>query len=79
METSRPLLDAAGQSITMTLPAADLRAADRTRLAQVFGNLLNNSSSSAIAGNPIAIAIVHEDGQAVVRIATPAWAFRAMP
>jgi PAS domain S-box-containing protein len=69
VETSRPLLDAAGQSITMTLPATPIYVhADRTRLAQVFGNLLNNSSKFSDRGHPIAIAIAHEDGQAVVRI-----------
>jgi PAS domain S-box-containing protein len=69
VETSRPLLDAAGQSITMTLPETPIYVhADRTRLAQVFGNLLNNSSKFSDRGHPIAIAIALEDGQAVVRV-----------
>ena len=69
VETSRPLLDAAGQSITMTLPETPIYVnADRTRLAQVFGNLLNNSSKFSDRGQPISIAIAHESGQAVVRV-----------
>ncbi len=69
VETSRPLLDAAGQSITMTLPETPIYVhADRTRLAQVFGNLLNNSSKFSDRGQPIAIAITHDGGQAVVSI-----------
>ena len=69
VETSRPWLDAAGQSITMALPDMPIYVhADRTRLAQVFSNLLNNSSKFSDRGQPIAIAITPEGGQAVVRV-----------
>ena len=69
VETSRPLLDAAGQSITLTLPDAALEVyADRTRLAQVFANLLNNSSKFSNSGQDISIALASEQGQAVVRV-----------
>ena len=69
VETSRPLLDAAGQPITVTMPETPIFVnADRTRLAQVFANLLNNSSKFSDRGQPISIALAIEDGQAVVRV-----------
>jgi PAS domain S-box-containing protein len=69
VETSRPLLDAAGQPIAVTMPQAPIFVhADRTRLAQVFANLLNNSSKFSDRGQPISIVLTREDGQAVVRV-----------
>lgn len=45
VEVARPLIDAAGQNLTIDLPREPIYLhADRARLAQVFGNLLNNSS-----------------------------------
>ena len=45
VEVARPLIDAAGHHLTVELPQEPIYLnADRTRLAQVFGNLLNNSS-----------------------------------
>jgi CheY-like chemotaxis protein len=45
VETVRPAIEAAGHSLTVTLPPEPVHLdADLTRLAQVFGNLLNNSS-----------------------------------
>ena len=53
----------------MTLPETPIYVhADRTRLAQVFANLLNNSSKFSDRGQPISIAITHDGGQAVVRV-----------
>jgi len=44
VEVARPLIDAAGQKLTIDLPdEAIYLNADHARLAQVFGNLLNNS------------------------------------
>ena len=69
VETSRPLIELAGQSITVTLPNTPVYVhADRTRLAQVFANLLNNSSKFSDHGQPISIALTSEDGHAVVRV-----------
>ena len=68
-ETSRPLLDSNGQTLTMDLPAVPVHVhADRTRLAQVFANLLNNSAKFSEPGQPIAIAVTREGEQAVVRV-----------
>jgi len=44
VEVARPLIDSAGQELTVELPDQPIYLnADRARLAQVFGNLLNNS------------------------------------
>ena len=44
VEVARPLIDAAGQKLTIDLPDESIYLnADSARLAQVFGNLLNNS------------------------------------
>ena len=45
VETARPLIDAAGHKLEISLPPEPIILdADLTRLAQVFGNLLSNSS-----------------------------------
>jgi PAS domain S-box-containing protein len=68
-ETSRPLLDSNGQTLTMDLPAVPVHVnADRTRLAQVFANLLNNSAKFSDPGQPITIAVSREGDHAVVRV-----------
>src|SRR5205823_9095356 len=42
VETSRPLLEASGHELTITLPPEPIPLdADPTRMAQVFSNLLN--------------------------------------
>jgi PAS domain S-box-containing protein len=44
IEVARPLIDAAGQKLTIDLPDESIYLnADHARLTQVFGNLLNNS------------------------------------
>jgi two-component system CheB/CheR fusion protein len=45
LETSRPLIEAGGQTLEVTLPDASVPLdADPIRLAQVFANLLNNAA-----------------------------------
>ena len=69
VETSRPLLESANQPIAVTVPDRPVYVnADRTRLAQVFANLLNNSSKFSDRGQQVSIALTHEDAQAVVRV-----------
>lgn len=44
VEVARPLIDSAGHELTIDLPGEPVYLnADRARLAQLFGNLLNNS------------------------------------
>lgn len=54
VETSRPLIDQMGHTLTVTLPEQEiLLDADLTRLAQVFANLLNNSAKYMDRGGHI--------------------------
>jgi PAS domain S-box-containing protein len=69
IETSRPVIDARRHELTVTLPRAPLRlAADATRLAQVFSNLLNNAAKYTREGGHIALTVEPHPGEAVVRI-----------
>ncbi len=57
VETSRPLIEASGHQLTVTLPSRPIFVdADRTRLSQVFANLLNNSAKYTDRGGHIAAA-----------------------
>jgi len=69
VETSRPLVDAAGHELTLTLPPeALLIEADAVRLAQVFANLLNNAVRYTDPGGRIGIAAQRDDGSAVITV-----------
>ena len=69
VETSRPLVDAAGHELTLTLPPeALLIEADAVRLAQVFANLLNNAVRYTDPGGRIGIAAKRDDGSAVITV-----------
>ena len=69
VETSRPLIESQGQPLKVSLSATPVHVnADRTRLAQVFANLLNNSAKFSERGQPIAIELARDDGHAIVRV-----------
>ena len=54
VETARPALDAAGLELRVSLPPEPVHLnADLTRLAQVFGNLLNNSAKYTERGGRV--------------------------
>ncbi len=54
VEASRPMVDAAGHRLTVTLPDVDLWLyADHTRLTQVLTNLLNNAATYTPDGGRI--------------------------
>lgn len=56
VEASRPLIDAAGHSLTIGVPSEPLwLEADLTRLSQVVGNLLNNAAKYTPEGGRIEI------------------------
>ena len=69
VETSRPLIDAAGHRLSVSFPEDALVVdADPVRLAQVFANLLNNAARYTDPGGRIDIALRSEDGAASVRV-----------
>jgi PAS domain S-box-containing protein len=69
VETARPALEAAGHELTVSLPPEPIPLdADVTRLAQVFGNLLNNSAKYTQRGGQIALSATLEGDQVVVAV-----------
>ncbi|HVT14925.1 MAG TPA: PAS domain S-box protein [Thermoanaerobaculia bacterium] len=69
METARPALEAVGHELTVALPPEPiLLDADFTRLAQVFGNLLNNSAKYTERGGHIWLRATRDGDQVVVRV-----------
>jgi two-component system, sensor histidine kinase len=69
IETSRPLIDASHHTLVVDLPQEAIWVdADRTRLAQVLGNLLNNAAKYTPTGGQIAIVAGRDGDAAFVRI-----------
>ncbi|MFO0865522.1 MAG: ATP-binding protein [Gemmataceae bacterium] len=57
LETSRPLLEANGHELSITMPGEPICVeADTTRLSQVFANLLNNAANYTEPGGRIVLA-----------------------
>ncbi len=69
LETSRTLLDARKQQLTVSLPSEPLWLdADLTRLAQVMGNLLNNAAKYTEEGGQIWLTAQRERNEVVIRV-----------
>jgi len=69
IETSQPLLTERGQPFSVVSPPQPVFVnGDRTRLAQVFANLMNNSAKYSEAGQPVSITYGREGNDAVVRV-----------
>ena len=69
VETASPLIAAGGQVLRVIPPDEPIWVnADRTRLSQVFANLLNNSARYSEPGQSIELAVTREGSQAVVRV-----------
>jgi PAS domain S-box-containing protein len=69
VETSRPLIDAAGHALEVRLPAGPvLLDGDPTRLAQVFANLLNNAAKYTPDGGHLALEATADDREVTIAV-----------
>ncbi len=69
VETARPVVEAAGHELTVSLPPDPLFLdADLTRLAQVFSNLLTNSAKYTDGGGHIWLSAASENGAVTVSV-----------
>jgi len=69
VEVAHPLIDSAGHHLTIDLPKEPIYLhADRARLAQVFGNLLNNSSKYTRPGGTISLSAERVEGELIVTV-----------
>jgi PAS domain S-box-containing protein len=70
IETCRPAINARGHRLSVQMTAAPLHVyGDRIRLAQIFVNLLSNSTKYMNPGGEIRVAAAEANGQALVTIA----------
>jgi signal transduction histidine kinase/DNA-binding response OmpR family regulator len=69
VETSDPLLQAAGHQLTVSLPSEPLWVdGDPVRLAQILANLLNNAANYTTAGGEISVEARREGGVALLAV-----------
>ena len=69
VETSRPVIEANGHTLEMTLPSQAVQLhGDPVRLAQAISNLLNNAAKYTPTGGLIQLIVEHDTGCAVIRI-----------
>jgi PAS domain S-box-containing protein len=69
VETSRPLIDAAGHRLGLAIPPEPLTVAgDPMRLAQVVANLLNNAAKYTAPGGRIQVTVRCEAEQAAILV-----------
>jgi signal transduction histidine kinase len=69
LDTSRPMLDAAGHQMTVDVPHEPVTVhGDMVRLTQVFANLINNAAKYTKAGGHISVRVWKESDRALVSV-----------
>jgi signal transduction histidine kinase len=69
VETTRPVIDAQGHELTLELPDELITVeGDKTRLAQVVGNILHNAAKFTNPGGQIHLSVVREGSYGVIRV-----------
>ncbi len=69
METVRPFVEARKHELVLEIPQEPVSVeGDRTRLSQVFSNLVNNAAKYTEPGGRIVLSLAVEGQQAVVRV-----------
>ena len=69
VETARPLIEGAGQKLTLSIPPDPLTmVGDAVRLSQVFANLLNNASKYTDAGGRIWLTVRRRNADILVSV-----------
>jgi PAS domain S-box-containing protein len=69
VEVARPLTDSNDQNLFLSLPDSPIYLdADPARLAQVFGNLLNNSCKYTKPGGTISLTATLDDNEVIVSV-----------
>jgi signal transduction histidine kinase len=69
VETSRPVVDAAGHHLEVSIPPEPVRLyADPVRLAQALSNLLNNAAKYSEPGRQIWLTAEHQNNQVVLSV-----------
>lgn len=69
IETARPLMEAAGHTLTVSLPPEPIHVdGDLTRLSQVFSNLLANSAKYTDPHGQIFLDVIRRPGQVAISV-----------
>jgi CheY-like chemotaxis protein len=69
VELARPALEASGHVLAVELPQPDITLqGDETRLAQAFGNLLNNAAKYTPRGGRVRLSARREGDEAVIEV-----------
>ena len=70
VEAAQPFFESMNHELTVTLPAKAIHLnGDRTRLAQVAGNLLNNACKFTERGGLIKVIVERDGEEAIIRVA----------
>ena len=69
IEASRPVLDAAGVQLVVRLPEEPIiLEADRTRMSQIFSNILNNAAKFTSRGGRVELVAVEEGSEVLISV-----------